>query len=786
MTSTWNQKEDVLSSSDRVEALRFALLGPVRAWNGGLEVKLGSPQQRAVLLALLLGQGRPVLVHELVEAVWGGVPPLGAVSTVRTYASRLRRALEPDRPVTMPPRVVQSVAGGYAMRTSGRGALDLTEFEADVSEAALLRSRGEHAKAASLLARALDIWQGHPLAGIPGPLAEAERARLSERRLSVLETRMDLDIQLGRHDQVVGQLAALSDVNPLRERLHALLMLALYRCGRQAEALEVYRRTSRFLSRELGTAPGPELQKLHARMLASDPALAHPDLADATDARIDVTGILRTGPRAGESRRTVGGSSFGAAAAAEQLAAGAQGAGARPADKHAARRPGTSPEAPYVRPRQLPPDLPTYTGRSGELARAQALVPAPHEPSAVITIGGMAGVGKTALAVRLAHTVADQFPDGQLYINLRGFDPAGEMVDASAAIRAFLSALGVSPTQVPKDVDAQAALYRSVLANRRLMIVLDNVRDSNHVRTLLPGSPGCLVIVTSRDQLTGLAATHGSHPFTLDVLSEEEGAVFMAERISAERVASEPEVVRDIVAACGRLPLALAIVAARAAIRADFPLSTIASDLYEAKGSLDAFVGSDPITDARAAFSWSYQVLTSPAARLFRLLGLHPGPSLTSSAAASLAGLAPADTQLLLAELTRAHLLVEYAPKAYTLHDLLRDFATELTKESESVEERREAVRRLFDHYVHTAHSAALCLSPSLPRIPLPPPVAGSGPHAFRDRNQAQAWIDSARSTVFAVAKQSTTDEGFETHGWQLAWALVYYMQRQWGSEPSK
>ncbi|MFF2519439.1 BTAD domain-containing putative transcriptional regulator [Streptomyces sp. NPDC058086] len=785
MSSTWNQKEDVPSSSDRVEALRFALLGPVRAWNGGREVKLGSPQQQAVLLALLLGQGRPVPVHELVEAVWGGVPPLGAVSTVRTYASRLRRALEPDRPVTMPPRVVLSTAGGYAVRTSERGALDIIEFEAGVSEAARLRSRGEHAEAASLLARALDIWQGHPLAGIPGPLAEAERARLSERRLSVLETRLDLDVQLGRHDQVVGQLAALCDVNPLRERLHALLMLALYRCGRQAEALEVYRRTSRILSVELGTSPGPELRELHARILASDPTLARPDYADGTDARIDVTGILRTDPRACESRRTVGGGSFGAAAAAEQLTAGTPGAGARPADKRAARQPGTSRETPYVRPRQLPPDLPIYTGRSRELARAQALVPAPHEPSAVITIGGMAGVGKTALAVRLAHTVADQFPDGQLYINLRGFDPAGEMVDASAAIRAFLSALDYPPKQVPEDVDAQAALYRSVLANRRLMIVLDNVRDSNHVRTLLPGSPGCLVIVTSRDQLTGLVATHGSHPFTLEVLSEEEGAVFMAERIGGARVASEPQVVKDIVDTCGRLPLALAIVAARAAVHADFPLSTIASELNEAKGSLDAFVGSDPTTDARAAFSWSYQVLTSPAARLFRLLGLHPGPSLTISAAASLAGIAPAKTQLLLAELTRAHLLLEYAPKTYTLHDLLRDYATELTEEFESVEERRDAVHRLFDHYVHTAHSAALCLSPSLPRLPLAPPVAGSSPQTFRDRHQAQTWIDSARSTVFAVAKQST-DEGFETHGWQLAWALVYYMQRQWGSGPSK
>ncbi|WP_265565448.1 AfsR/SARP family transcriptional regulator [Streptomyces hygroscopicus] len=785
MSTTWNQKEDVPSSSDRVEALRFALLGPVRAWNGGREVKLGTPQQQAVLLALLLGQGRPVPIHELVDAVWGSVPPLGAVSTVRTYASRLRRALEPDRPASRPPRVVLSAGGGYAVRTSGSGALDITEFEAGVSQAARLRGRGEHAEAARLLAQALDIWQGHPLAGIPGPLAEAERARLSERRLSVLETRLELDVQLGRHDQVVGQLAALSEVNPLRERLHALLMLTLYRCGRQAEALEVYRRTSRILAVELGTAPGLELRELHARILASDPAMAHPDHADPTASRIDVTGMLHTEPAAYESRRTADGGSHGAAAAAGQLAARTSRAGSRLSDKHAARRPGASPEATAVRPRQLPPDLPIYTGRSGELARAQGLVPTPHEPSAVVTIGGMAGVGKTALAVRLAHSVADQFPDGQLYINLRGFDPAGAMVDASAAIRAFLSALGVSPKHVPKDVDAQAALYRSVLANRRLLIVLDNVRDSNHVRTLLPGSPGCLVIVTSRDQLAGLVATHGSHPFTLDVLSEEEGAVFMAERIGAVRVASEPQVVKDIVGACGRLPLALAIVAARAAIHAGFPLSTIASELYEAKGSLDAFVGSDPTMDARAAFSWSYQVLTSPAARLFRLLGLHPGPNLTISAAASLVGLAPADTQLLLAELKRAHLLVEYAPKAYSLHDLLRDYAAELTEEFDSVEDHRDAVHRLFDHYVHTAHSAALCLSPSLPRLPLSPPVAGSSPQTFRDRNQAQAWIDSARSTVFAVAKQSA-DEGFETHGWQLAWALVYYMQRQWGSGPSK
>ncbi|GGO95778.1 AfsR/SARP family transcriptional regulator [Wenjunlia tyrosinilytica] len=705
--------------------MRFAILGPVRAWRGENELGLGSPQQRAVLAALLMRRGRPATVGELVDAVWGEEPPPGAVSVLRTYVSRLRKVLEPGRGAGEAPAVVVSVADGYTVQAPD-DALDLGVFERRTAEARKLRAAGDLAGAGELLHAALGAWAGVPLAGIPGPLAEAERAGLGERRLSVLETRLEVDLELGHHDEVVGELTSLVGEHPLRERLCRLLMLALYRCGRQAEALAVYRETRRRLVAELGIEPGAALRELHARLLAADPALDFPDKQAPAPA-----------------------------AAPVPVAA--------------------------LRPAQLPADLPAFTGRSAELARTAALLPVSGEhPSTVVisAIGGMAGVGKTTLAVHWAHQVAHRFPDGQLYINLRGFDPTGSVMDPAEAVRAFLDALGVAPQQVPGSLDAQTALYRSLLAERHVLVVLDNARDTEQVRPLLPGSPGCLVIITSRNQLTGLIATDGAYPLTLSPLPMAEARDFLARRIGAQRLAAEPRAADDIIAGCARLPLALAIVAARAATYPTFPLAAIAEELHESHGSLDAFAGTDTATDARAVFSWSYHALSPDAARLFRLLALHPGPDISAHAAASVAGLPLRQARPLLAELTGAHLLTEHAPGRFTFHDLLRAYAAELTETLDSEAERHALSTRLLDHYLRTAHTACMLVSPHRGDISMPSTRPEAAPEALRDHKRAMNWLGTERAVLLSAVEQSAHG-GFDDHTWRLAWAIEMFLDRR-------
>ncbi|WP_410623454.1 BTAD domain-containing putative transcriptional regulator [Amycolatopsis sp. cmx-8-4] len=438
--------------------------------------------------------------------------------------------------------------------------------------------------------------------------------------------------------------------------------------------------------------------------------------------------------------------------------------------------------APTTTPAQLPPDTPGFAGRESALRRLDDVRDEQVPATRIVVLSGTAGVGKTVLAVHWAHTVAPGFPDGQLYVNLRGFDPTGTPVDPAGALRGFLEALDVPGGRIPTTVEAQVGRYRSLLANRRVLVVLDNARDAEQVRLLLPGAPGCVVVVTSRDRLAGLVVA-GAHPVTVDLLDDAEARALLSGRLGAGRIAAEPAAVEEIIGLCARLPLALAVAAARAATHPGFSLAALAGQLRDARGFLDEFSGTDPATDARAVFSWSYLRLDPAAARLFRLFGLHSGPDVGLRAAASLAGVPAGKARPILSELTHAHLITEHAPGRYTVHDLLRAYATELVHEVESPAEREAAVHRVLGHYAHTAFHADGFLDPRLEVPPaLTPLPAGAESDRITDHRQALAWFEAEHRVLLPAVHAGAA---FDTRVWDLTRSLQRFlsMQGHWHDE---
>jgi DNA-binding SARP family transcriptional activator len=710
------------------ERFWFSVLGPVRAWYGSAELKLGPPQQRATLAALLLSEGSRVSLDELIDAVWGEDSPRSAVQAIRTYIHRLRRVLEPDPARSEP--VITLLGNGYSLRASVEE-FDLAAFRNRVSLADAARRAKDFAGAAVHLSEGLALWRGTALAGVPGAYADIQRANLDKLRLSAVEAQLINDLELGAFGDATVRLSQLVSDNPLDERFREMLMFALYRSGRQAEALGTFREARQLLGEELGIDPGPGLQALHERILRADPELLGPDSSPT------------------------------------------------PAVPSGAATNGSKP--PMSVPAQLPADLATFVGRGSELAQATKFLPADGEPPSTVVISaiaGMAGIGKTTLAVHWAHQVAHRFPDGQLYLNLRGFEPTGTVMEPAEAIRTVLLALDIPPPAIPVGLDAQAAYYRSLLANRRVLIVLDNARDADQVRPLLPGAPGCLVIVTSRNRLSSLVARDGAYPLALDLLSPDEALDFLGRRLGPARISAEPQAACEIVECCAGLPLALAIVSARAVIHPGFPLAEIATELRDSKGSLDAFAGVDAAIDTRTVFSWSYEALTPDAARLFRLLALHPGPDMAATSAASIAGLTLRQIRLLLAELTRAHLVTEHSLGRYSSHDLLRAYSAELVEELDTAADRQEALHRMLDHFLHGAHAATSLLYPREDAITLDPVVGGVLPARIADSETALAWLTTEYPVLTALITQAH-EAGFHTHVWKLAWTVSDFLQRQ-------
>jgi tetratricopeptide (TPR) repeat protein/transcriptional regulator with XRE-family HTH domain len=465
---------------------------------------------------------------------------------------------------------------------------------------------------------------------------------------------------------------------------------------------------------------------------------------------------------------------YDAASAPSQRPASADDTGDRDNDPAAATGAGVG----LPIPAQIPADLVSFTGRHEHLRRLSGMldVPALSATAVVITtIAGMAGVGKTALAVHWAHRVASRFPDGQLYVNLRGFGPVEAMVRPEQAIRGFFDALGVPPERIPADLPAQTALFRSLIAGRRLLVLLDNARNSDHARPLLPGSPGCAAIVTSRDRLAGLITHEGAHPINLDPLGPGEARQLLVRRLGARRLVAESPAVDDIVDRCAGLPLALSVVAARVATHPQLPLRVIADELRDSEHRLDGFDGGEPGVNVRAVFSWSYRALSPPAARLFRLVGLHFGPDVTVPVAASLAAVPLRQVRPLIAELTEVHLLNQHARGRYTCHDLLRAYAGELAPAVDTDADRRAALHRVLDHYLHTGFAAARLLRPRRYPIQICGPSPGVTAADLNEPDQAPAWFTTEESALVG-AVHAANSHGFDAHTWQLAWVLEDFL----------
>ncbi|MGX7673340.1 tetratricopeptide repeat protein [Plantactinospora sp. DSM 117369] len=697
--------------------MELRVLGQVQIQVADRVVAVGPPQQCAVLAALAIDAGRPMSVDVLVDRVWGPVAPPGARRTLHTYVTRIRRLLErSDTADNRSERLVLRTAAGYVLDID-RLRVDLHRFRDLVARARESRCAGD--RRAAMLREALDLWRGEPLTGLTGRWVERTRERCRQQYLDAVLAWAQAELQVGNPTVVVGPLTDLLDEYPLVEPLTAALMRALHATGRDAEALDRYAATRQRLADDLGVDPGAALRGLHVAILRGelDRAAPAPLAVAAPDRRV---------------------------------------------------------------PAQLPPDVYGFAGRSNELDQLDTILDAAAEqPTAVVisALSGTAGVGKTALAVHWAHRVADRFGDGQLYVNLRGFDPGGSVMNPAEAVRGFLDAFAVPPQQIPAGLDAQIGLYRSLLAGRRVLVVLDNVRDADQVRPLLPGAPGCLVVVTSRNQLSGLVAAEGARPIALDLLSVDEARQLLTRRLGAARVAVELPAVDEIIARCARLPLALAIVAARAAIDPRLPLATLAGELRDARGSLDAFAGADAAIDARSVFSWSYRALSPGAARLFRLLGVHPGPDIGLPAAASLGGSPPAHVGPLLAELTRAHLVAKQAPGRFAFHDLLRAYAAELAHALDDEDDRNAAVHRVLDHYLHTAHRAARLLDPHRDLITLADVHPGTTAEELVDEAGATAWFNAEHAVLLEVVRLAA-QAGFGTHTWQLTWTLTDFFDR--------
>jgi DNA-binding SARP family transcriptional activator/tetratricopeptide (TPR) repeat protein len=698
--------------------MQIRLLGPVDVTADGQARAINGLRRKALVAALALHAGDVIRADRLTELIWNSRPPPGAARTLQSHVSQLRRFLGEDA-------VIRSVPPGYLLELPGDGT-DVGVAQRLIREGTTARDSVQGARA---LREAVTLWRGRPLAELAEWQWFDEQARwlgslLAQATHALTEHRL----ALGEHAALVAELQNMAREQPLDEDLHRQLMLALYRSGRQAESLTAYRELRALLVTELGIEPGADVRDLEQAILRQDPAL------------------IWTPPRASTIETS---------------------------------------QPPM--PRQLPMAVATFAGRQREIALLDRLldqmdqIPTGSRRQSPLTavVSGTAGVGKTTLAVHWAHAVAERCPDGQLYANLRGFAPRAVPVEPDEALRGFLEALGVSGERVPAALDERAALYRSLLTGRRMLVLLDNAKDADQVRPLLPGTGPTVVLITSRNRLHGLAVAEAAQLLPLQVMTNRDARELLALRLGRSRVGAEPDAVGDLIGGCARLPLALAIAAARAASEPDQPLATLAAELRGTENVLGVLGLDDEATDVRTVFSWSYRTISPGAARLFRLLAVHPGPDITVAAAASLAGATRGDAHDRLVELARASLVNEHTPGRYQSHDLLRSYAAELLRTTDSADDRRSALVRTLDHYLHSAQAGAPLLAPLLIDLPeLPVSSSGTSPEQPRDHDQAWAWFRAEEGVLLAATRLAVA-AGFDRHAWHLTLTLEVFLHRR-------
>ncbi|WP_128381410.1 AfsR/SARP family transcriptional regulator [Streptomyces cavernae] len=740
--------------------MRVQVLGPVCVWRDGTRLALGSPQRRAILGLLAVSRGQQLPFSGLADALWGERPPPSASNVIQTHIKHLRRLLEPGRPPRAPSTVLPRLGDGYALRVP-RDDIDLLRFRELVAAAEAARRGGDRTRAAALLADALALWQQPPLADLPHLAAHPTVVALAGERRGVVAQYGEAMIAAGRSADVLPVLAETAAAQPLDEDAQARLIRAYEAVGRRDQAVAVYRRSRRRLADELGVDPGPELTEAYAAVLRRG---TPPAGTPAVPSRLNV-------PRAPAEQSPARHPTQLPARFPTQLPA-----------RLSSRLPA---HFPTQLPAQLPADVPDFSGRNNELGTLDRLLSqAEASPTAVAVavVSGTAGVGKTALAVHWAHRTRHRFPDGQLYVNLRGYDPELPM-SAGDALTRFLTVLGVPADAVPLDVDDRASRYRTELADRRMLVVLDNALSEEQVRPLLPGSPSCTVVVTSRDSLAGLVVLHGARRIDLGPLPPPV-AVGLLGRLIGARAELEPGPAAALAEQCARLPLALRVAAELAVARPSSALADLVTELADRQRRLDLLsAGGDRRAAVEAVFSWSYHHLPAPVARVFRLLSLHPGPETDAHAVAALMGGAASaddgdrvrDAADALGLLARAHLLQSTRPGRFGMHDLLRAYAHRPARAQDSEADRQAALTRLFDHYLGTAAAAMDALYPAerhhRPAVTAPAhiaPVAG-------DPAAARAWLDTERPTLTAICAVAA-ERGSPRHAVLLAAVLFRHL----------
>ncbi|MFI5549051.1 BTAD domain-containing putative transcriptional regulator [Streptomyces sp. NPDC051738] len=702
------------------QQLRIEVLGPLRAWRGGTPLELGPAKRLAVLAALLLRQGAVVSHERLLDAVWGQEPPAGGRKVLPTHVNSLRRVLDPDG---TPPAesVIRSGKGWYRFAVEGV-LLDTADLRERGGQAMRTVASGDLATAADQLSAAVELFRGEPLAGLPGPFAQEERRRWEERRRTLRLEWLKCLLLLGRYGDALddlGGVPASSTADRYDESVAALRIRALYGCGRQAEALNAFEDMRVRLRDELGADPGEELRAVHKAVLHQEDAF-----------------LLRSPASSGPRESAV--------------------------------------------PAELPHDAAGFAGRTGELARLHALLPPEQEQNhgaantvVISAIGGAAGIGKTALAVHWAHRVRDRFPDGQLYVNLHGFDHDRQPLEPGEALELLLRSLGLAASEIPPHHEAQGRVFRTLLAGRRMLVLLDNAASAEQVRPLLPSGPTCCVVVTSRNRLGDLVVRDGAHALPLDLLQPDEARALLGRALGADRVVADESAVDELIGLCGALPLALRVAAARLAGDPGLRTADLVAEMTEGNRlealESDGSYGSDGGANSplRTAFSVSYGVLAPGARRLFRLLGLFPGADFTAEAAAALLDAPLPRARRLLGALSTAHLIEPAMAGRYRFHDLLREYAQERALAEETASDRDAALERLLIWYLDATRAAAgTGLFPELPGGLRP----GEGP-GLPSTAEPEQWLDAERANLLAVIHHAGR-HGPRPVAWYLTSAL--------------